>query len=80
MLPPAQLVGSRSGDGWPLVEGGEHRQRFWVRLQQAGEWAARAADRDERGSEGRIVGKQRGGVRVGGNEALHRTPARRRLG
>ncbi len=61
--PPADIVGGCVGDWWTPVEGGEHRQRLGIGLQQSGEWAARAADGNERGGERRIVGEEFGGAR-----------------
>ena len=79
-LPSAQLVTSCGGDGWPLVEDSEHRQRPGIRFQQAGKRVAGAADRDERGGERWIVSEQRGGIWLGGHEPLQRMAASCRLG
>ena len=73
--PPTDIVGGCVGDWWTPVEGGEHRQRLGIGLQQSGEWAARAADGNESGAERRIVGEEFGGLGVGGDDPLQRTAA-----
>ena len=63
-LPPHQLVQRVATDGRALVEHGEHRQRFRIGLQHAGQRSARPGHGDGGGDELGIVGEQLGGVRV----------------